>query len=108
MRTRSRSEKDNYLFLGSITPKVPAKEEKARKQREAGTRRQQITLIFKIVIAITPLKLFSCTLACAFKQLRKLCERYFRSCYNVYTSLITFVSLFFFKARFTSSIKALN
>lgn len=32
MRTRSRSEKDNYLFLGSITPKVPVKEEKASKE----------------------------------------------------------------------------
>lgn len=65
MRARSRSEKDNYLFLGSITPKVLAKEEKARKEHEAGTRRQQITLIFKIVMAITPVKLFSCTRVCS-------------------------------------------
>jgi hypothetical protein len=32
VRARSRSETDNYLFLGSITPKVPTKEEKATKE----------------------------------------------------------------------------
>lgn len=58
MRTRSRSEKDNYLFLGSITFKVRLKRKKLVRST-AGTRRQQITLIFKIVMAITPVKLFS-------------------------------------------------
>lgn len=98
MRTRSRSEKDNYLFLGSITSKVPAKEEKASKEHEAGTRRQQITLIFKIVMAITPGETFQLHSRVLLSSGANCAKDIFVRVITFVRNLITFV--FFFYARF--------
>lgn len=68
---------DNYLFLGSITPKVLAKEEKASKEHGRHERRQQIALIFKIVIVAISGQTFQLAFACAFKQQRKAVRKTF-------------------------------
>jgi len=109
MRTRNRSEKDNYLFLGSITPKVPAKEEKASKEQG---RHEKVANHFNFQnrYGDNPRRNFSAALACAFNSAN--CVKYIFSfvLYNVYTSLIKHLHAFysFFKVFNLRKIKSVH
>jgi len=97
MRTRNRSEKDNYLFLGSITPKVPAKEEKASK-KQGRHEKAANHFNFQNRYGDNPRRNFSAALACAFNSANCAKDIFSFVLYNAYKLNKTFTrALFYFQ-----------
>lgn len=61
MRARNRSERRIIIYFSALLHLKYQLKRKKLVRSTTGTRRQQITLIFKIVIAVTPMKVFNCS-----------------------------------------------